>query len=371
MDINNPKILIIDDEQSICDACSQVFSQDGYLVESCFDGVSGLKKFDEFQPDIVFIDLKMPGMSGMEVLEKIRKKNESVVLIVITGYASIESAVESMKRGAFDFLPKPFTSGELRIITRRASEKRRFSLEADRVKQEKERMRQHFNFMVSHELRTPLVAVMQYLEVLTQGIAGVLSEKQKEIINRMNVRIKELLLLIERWLKLSMIEESNIRNQFKDFDLKSIIDDAIDLVKPLAQRTNITLKLNSVPYNIIIHGDKELIKEVFINLFNNGIKYNRKGGSVTVRQRQAEDFWVIDVIDTGVGIAENEIPNIMEEFYRVKQECKSSGAGLGLAIVKKILDIHDGKLVIESKLNQGSIFSVYLPRTSIKKGENS
>jgi two-component system sensor histidine kinase/response regulator len=355
------KILIIDDEQTICDACSQVFIKEGYDVSTCFDGESGLHKCFDCNPDVVFVDLKMPGIGGLEILNKIRKRDKNIVQVVITGYATVESAVESMKKGAFDFLPKPFTPEESLIITKRALERRRVLLEAERLKEEKETMRRHFNFMVSHELRTPLVAVIQYLEVLDQEITGKISEEQKKIVNRMKIRIKELLSLIDRWLKLSMIEDVNMEKQFTSFDLTPVIKDAIELVEPLAQENGITIETKDMPSNCVIIGDKELIKEVFINLINNAIKYNRAGGSVTIRSKQDGNYWVTDIIDTGIGISENEILNITEEFYRVRKKGSKSGAGLGLAVVKKILDIHNGKLGMISKLNEGSTFSVYLP----------
>ncbi len=123
------KILIIDDEEAICDACSQIFTKDGYLVETCREGTSGLQKIDNFKPDVVLVDLKMPGMSGMEVLEKIKKKDKNVVPIVITGYGTIELAVESMKNGAVDFLRKPLTAEKLKSVTRKALKERKASVE--------------------------------------------------------------------------------------------------------------------------------------------------------------------------------------------------------------------------------------------------
>jgi two-component system sensor histidine kinase/response regulator len=363
------KILVIDDEETICSACAQVLCQEGYLVETCFDGNSGLEKFTEFNPDIVFVDLKMPGVSGTDVLKQIRKENENVVSIVITGYATIESAVASMKNGAFDFLPKPFTPEELRLITRRALEKRRVSLEAERLRQEKEIMRQNFISLVSHELRTPLVAVMQYLEVLiTCGSSYGVSSEQIKIINRMKIRLNELLTLIDRWLKLSRIEGLKLTENFEDFHLCSVVDDVVEIVKPLAAEKKVSLDVKYLARNMVVNGDKEMIKEIFTNLINNGIKYNREGGSVIIESRQEEDFWVIDVSDTGIGISEKEINHIGEEFYRVKREGSAAGSGLGLAIVKKILDIHSGKMEIKSRIDQGSTFSVFLPRASMKLG---
>jgi len=366
MGMEKVKILIIDDEETICDACSKMLSKEGYILETCCDGTSGLMKFDKFLPDIVFVDLKMPGMSGLDVLRRISTKDRNVVMIVITAYASIESAVESMKKGAFDFLPKPFSPAELKIITKRALARRRNLLETKRLKEEKERMQQNFYFMVSHELRTPLVAVMQYIEVLSHGMVGVVSAEQNRIIQRMKFRLNELLLLIDRWLKLSMLEKTSMQEEFHDFEMISLINDIVDLLNPTAQEKSVCIQVKSTFDRVTACGNKEMIKEVFINLISNAIKYNRENGTVAIQFGEVKDFWVIDVIDTGVGISEEEIPHIMDEFYRVKTEGRCAGAGLGLAIVKKILEIHNGRLEIRSEVKQGSTFSVYLPRALTK-----
>jgi len=356
-----PKILIIDDEQTICDACQQIFTEIKYLVEVCQNGEEGLKKFEEFKPDIIFIDLKMPGISGLDVLKKIVEQKTNAIPIVITGYASIESAVESMKNGAFDFLPKPFTVEELTIITERALEKKRLLDEKQKIESEKELMRQNFISLVSHELRTPLVAVIQYLEVLSGGMAGQVLEQQKNILDRMKIRLNELLNLINRWLKLARIEELNFKENFQEFLIDSVVDESIDLLKPLAEEKGISIEKKSVSESGTVYGDKELIKEIFINIITNGIKYNRKKGSVFINFRKNCNYIAVDITDTGMGISENELGKVGEEFYRVKREGIASGSGLGLAIVKKILDVHNGKLEMKSKLNEGSTFTIYLP----------
>jgi two-component system sensor histidine kinase/response regulator len=364
------KLLIIDDEKAICEACSTVLTQEAYVVQTSCDGETGLKEVDVFKPDVVFVDLKMPGIGGIEVIQVIKEKDPHIVPVVITGYASIDSAVESMKAGAYDFLPKPFTPEQLRIIAKRALEKRRIILEAERLRQEKEKMRQGFISMVSHELRTPLVAVTQYLEVLANEFAGSVTGEQGKIINRMKVRISELLRMIDRWLKLARLEDLKLKEDFRDFGIMSIIQEAIDLVKTIADEKEVRIECNAISASAMINGDRDLIKEVFINLIGNGVKYNRAGGSVSVSMHEQDRYWVIDVGDTGVGIPDNEVPRVVEEFYRVRREGLAVGTGIGLAIVKKILDIHEGKLEIASKLDQGSTFSVYLPRAYYTLKEN-
>lgn len=112
-------ILVVDDEETMRDSCCQILSKDGYVVDAAEDGDSGLKKIMDIRPDLVLVDLKMPGMSGMELLEKIGDIDPSIVSVVITGYATKESAIEAKRRNAFDFLPKPFTPNQLRVVIKR------------------------------------------------------------------------------------------------------------------------------------------------------------------------------------------------------------------------------------------------------------
>lgn len=366
---DKPGVLIIDDEKAICDACSQILVQDGYRVAVSHDGESGLAAVDGHRPDVVIVDLKMPGIDGLEVLRRIRQRDATIASVVITGFATIESAVDSMKVGAFDFLPKPFSPEQLRIITRRALENRRARLEAARLRGEKEKMRQNYISMVSHELRIPLVAVMQYLEVLRNGFAGTISDEQSRITTRMKVRLSELLALIDRWLKLSRLEELKLQEGFKEFSLPPVVKEAIELVEPLAAGKKITVTSPSLDRTAAVYGDREMIKEVIINLVSNGIKYNRDGGTVTVDLRDSGDFWALDVTDTGAGIPREDIPRVTDEFFRVRREGSAAGTGIGLAIVKKIIDIHDGRLEIESAVDQGSTFSAYLPKPRSSKGD--
>ena len=138
------KILIIDDEEVILDSCSQILEGSGHSVTTTSNGDQGLKLLEEIKPDLVLLDLKMPGISGMEVLEKIISFDPTIVTVIITGYATVDSAVEAMKKGAYDFLPKPFTPDEFRMVIRRGLERRKLILEAISLRKEKEILRENF-----------------------------------------------------------------------------------------------------------------------------------------------------------------------------------------------------------------------------------
>ena len=132
-----PRILIIDDEEVVLDSCMQILKKGNYELSTAMNGESGLQLLNDFQPDLVCVDLKMPGLSGFEVLNKIREIDPNIVCIVITGYSTVSSAIEAMKNGAYDFLPKPFTPDEFRLIIGRGIERRELVLETIALRREK------------------------------------------------------------------------------------------------------------------------------------------------------------------------------------------------------------------------------------------
>src|SRR3972149_10328716 len=135
------RVLIIDDEEIVLDVCREILEGDNYTVATAPEGAQGLSLAEEFGPDVVFVDLKMPGLSGFEVLERLRTRDPSIVPIVITGSAPLTSAVEAMQKGAYDFVPKPFTPEEFRLITRRGLEKRRLVRETIALRRGEEELR--------------------------------------------------------------------------------------------------------------------------------------------------------------------------------------------------------------------------------------
>jgi len=359
-----PLILVIDDEEFMRDSCSQILVREGFQAETAEDGNMGLQKIKEIKPDLVLIDLKMPGISGMEVLEKLTEADPKIIPVVITGYATVESAVEAMKKGAYDFLPKPFTPEELRIIIRRGLERRKLILETESLRREKKLMEENFITMVSHQLRSPLVAIQQYFEVILARMAGEVQEKQKEMILRCRDRLEGLLNLINDWLDVARLDSGQIVDKLKPLSLKKVIKKLIEDMKPLTQDDNISLVLGSCSENDLVQGDKETLEQVFSNLITNAIRFNKPKGQVIITIKENKEFIAVEVKDTGIGIAKEHLPFIFDQFYRVKrgEDQKIKGTGLGLYIAKKIVEAHGGSIQVSSELGKGSVFKVMLPK---------
>ena len=359
-------ILVIDDEKAMRDSCSQVLTKDGYLTETAQDGDSGLQKVNQLKPDLVLVDLKMPGMGGMELLEKIAEIDSNIVSIVITGYATIESAVEAMKRNAYDFIPKPFTPDQLRIIVGRGLEKRKLAFESARLRQEKETMRENFITLVSHQLRSPLISIQQYFNVILEGFAfkGEWTGQQNELVEKVTKRIDSLLKLIDDWLDMSRVEAGKLIDNFGPVALGPILSETIELLKPLAETRKVTLEANLCNGLPGVQGDGESLKQVFTNLIGNAIQYNRQGGTVAVNTRKDNNHIVVEISDTGMGISQENLHFIFDEFFRVKTEETRdiTGSGLGLPIAKRIIQAHNGSIKVASELGKGTTFSIFLPK---------
>jgi signal transduction histidine kinase len=297
-----------------------------------------------------------------EVLEGIRSYDPTIVTIVITGFATVDSAVASMKKGTFDFLPKPFKPDELRLVIRRGLERRKLILETIALRKEKELLREHFAAIVSHELKSPLGAVQLNLFVLAEDLADKLSEEQKEKVNRLQGRIGDLVTLINTWLRVISVDISKIREDFKPISIETIITKATESIESHAIRKDIEIKSEIGMQLPRVSGNEGTLVEAIVNILNNAVKYSRPGGGIDITIAEENGNIIITVKDSGVGITEEDLPHIFEDFYTGKARPEGErSSGVGLAITKRIIDAHDGIISVESTLGKGSVFIMQLP----------
>ncbi len=362
---NDNLIYVIDDDAVMRMSCQQILSREGFDVKTFEDGLEGLQRIEEMKPQLIVVDLKMPKIGGMEVISRVHEMDPEIIIVVITGYATIDTAIEAMKAGAYDFLPKPFTPAELRLIIKRGLERKHLIEESNRLKSEKIKMQRHFVTFVSHQLQSPLVAVQQYLDVLKH--LGNIPEKeqlQTEWIDRSLTKIKELLEIIRDWLKISKIESGSLTDCIEPNDIFPIIKDIKNTYEKQASEKSVTIIID-LPEKAPspVRGDKECLNVLISNIVVNAIKYNRVNGTVTIRVVQKGDFVNVIISDTGIGIDEKDMDIIFEEFVRIKNETTENitGTGLGLPICKKIIQELGGTINVQSKINEGTTFTVGLP----------
>jgi two-component system sensor histidine kinase/response regulator len=356
-------VVVIDDDEVMRLSCEQILAKVGYRVESFANGYDGIRRLQEVRFPLLVVDIKMPELNGFEVIRTVREADPDLAIVVITGYATIDTAVDAMKAGAYDFLPKPFTPGELRMIIARAFERSRLIKEAQRLRREKEEIERRFITLVSHQLKSPLVAVKQYLDVMLFSAQGQLPEKAIQWVTRSQVRLGEMLTLIQDWLALSKIESGSYCDRAATSHLAPIVDDIVADQRQLPIAAGLTIVVAIPPDLPPVYGDRVSISMLVSNLVGNAVKYNRPGGSITVRAYSGERRITLEVTDTGVGIPQEYIPRLFQEFFRVKTEETRDipGTGLGLVICKRIVTEIGGSIEVRSEENKGTTIVVRLP----------
>jgi two-component system phosphate regulon sensor histidine kinase PhoR len=228
---------------------------------------------------------------------------------------------------------------------------------------ELDQLKSDFVNLVSHELRSPLSSIIMQLKVILDGLAGELTDKQREMLNRSHDKMQGLHELINDLLDLARIESGHRHLEQTPLNLAEVLTEVVELLHARAEQQKISLEL-MVPQDLPqVRADRRAMEEVFTNLLSNAIKYSPGGGSVRITAVSHVDYLEASVSDEGIGIEEDEIPKIFDKFYRVKhsQTRQVIGTGLGLAIVKSIIEAHRGSIDVESQVGQGTTFKVLLP----------
>ncbi|MBA4394690.1 MAG: hybrid sensor histidine kinase/response regulator [Desulfobacca sp.] len=482
-------LLVADDEKVIREGIQRILAKEPIRITAVENGQKAWETLQQETFDLLLVDLMMPQMEGMELLRWVKEHIPDQIVVIITGHATIEAAVEAMKSGAYDFITKPFTPDQLRLSVKRALEKRALELEAIYLREERAKglkdiameksriqtivhcmasgvlvtdrdqvvvlhnpaltylfkipgqplighplpeipslktlaeainqvvqedgprtifqessldeqdpvylrahtaavtgdggevlgsvsviedisylkaldlMKNAFVAMVAHELRAPLSAIQQLNTVIIEGLAGAVTDKQRELLGRSQERTKGLLDLIRDLLDISKMETGRSFQQKEPLNVFSLAEKTVDFLLPQTQAKNQTLELQAQPDLPLINADPQAIEEVLTNLLNNAIKYTPEKGTIRIELKPKNDYLLIRVSDNGIGISREDLSRIFDKFYRVKSEKTRQivGTGLGLPIVKQLVEAHLGHVEVESQLDQGTTFNVLIP----------
>ncbi|MFA9561863.1 MAG: ATP-binding protein [Nitrospirota bacterium] len=234
--------------------------------------------------------------------------------------------------------------------------------------QELDRLKSAFVSIVSHELRTPMTSIKGLIENMMDGLTGELTERQNFYLSRVNHNIERLTRMINDLLDLSRIEAGHVELERTSVDTGSIAGEVVELLQPMAKEKSLTLATNIIDPIPLIQADRDKLVQIFTNLTSNALKFTPPSGTVTVEVKYHNDGYIhASVTDTGCGIPPNELETVFERFYRSQSaDLKDRGAGLGLAITKSLVELHGGKVGVESTLGQGSCFWITLPVQSSK-----
>jgi len=368
------RVLIIDDEQSMRQIVEQALCQFQlamgdidinvrFAVDSAINGSDGWDKIGDFKPDIILLDNNLPDISGMEILEKITAQDHDMLTLMITAQASLNTAVQATKRGAYDFMAKPFTADEIREIVRKAARHLLLQRQAQRLTQENRQVRFQFISILAHEMKSPLAAVEGYLQLILTKPLGDQVDAYREMLNRSVIRLEGMRKLIHDLLDLTAIE-SGRRRHLQPILLQELIGTALESVLPECEQRQIRI-CSEIPEQFSLHADRSEIEIIMNNLISNAVKYNRDGGQIDIQVKPdaANDQLTIIVSDTGIGMSPDESKRLFDDFVRIKNVKTRNilGSGLGLSTVRKIVQLYNGNIDVVSEPDHGSVFTIILP----------
>lgn len=375
------QVLIIDDDPGMRSTLLDILEDAGYEVMGYGKGSEALDWLKKNPFDVVIVDIKLPDMDGMKLLEEIRLINPESAVIMMTGYASVESAVEALKEGAYGYVTKPFNLDEIKAIIKKAiwgirlalenkrliDDLQRSNIELIRVNQrfkEIDQLKSEFLANMSHELRTPLNSVIGFSELILDGIDGEITPKQRRFLSNIHRSGKILLQLIDDILDMAKIEAGKIEFHPEEVSLDSVIQAVKEITFPLAEEGRLHFEIEVSEGSPKVIADKRRLEQILINLVTNAIKFTPEGGSIKISVVEQEQVFQVSVSDTGIGMEEEDLGVIFEAFRQLESSLtkRYKGVGLGLAITKKLVQMHKGKIWVESKLGQGSKFTFTLPK---------
>ncbi|TFH00961.1 MAG: hybrid sensor histidine kinase/response regulator [Calditrichales bacterium] len=374
----NAKILVIEDEDQVRQSYEDMFDFFGYEVDSVSNGREGMSRITKTDYDIVVTDLNMPGMNGIEVLKYIKKKKPYIEVIVITGYATLENAIEAMKVGAYDYFSKPIDLDHVRIVlskcVRQIQSKKENEALRSLTQQLKDlnELKDKFITITNHELRTPVTVLKGYIELIDYFLEDNKNPEIIEAIGIVSETMSELVGIVERMHDISTFDYGKKQMSMSDIDVKDILMVIQKEMKILYEKRKIELELIADDPAVILNGDMSQIKRCLRELLQNALKFTPEGGKVRMAYEinTKNKKLYIRVSDTGIGVPADKLDLIFEPFYEVqnvinhmtsKTEFMGGGIGLGLTLAKEVFNSHKGEILLESEVGKGSIFTVVLP----------
>jgi two-component system, sensor histidine kinase and response regulator len=332
-----------------------------FKVEEASTGEDAVALIQKAAPDILLLDYKLPGISGIDVLNQTVQQQDDMLTIMITAYASINTAITATRKGAYDFLPKPFTPRDLKHSVRKAATRLVLARKAKALEAANKRVRFEFTRVLGHELKAPIAAVSGYLYLLRDHILGDDVGAYDDAVNRSLKRLDQMRKLIVDLLDMTRLESGEKVRDMEWLDMQEVVASALELVETGAARRSITLAQEGAE-GVRIWADRGELDMMLNNLVSNAVKYNRDNGSVTVALCVGEDGLNIDVIDTGIGMTPEDVDKLFGEFVRIKTDQTRNilGSGLGLSILKRLASLYGGEISVASEPDVGSTFSMRL-----------
>jgi signal transduction histidine kinase len=361
-------ICVIDDHPDNLDLLEQELADADYRVISATNGEDGLELIRRERPDLLLLDIMMPGLNGHEVCRQLRMQDETstMPIILVTAKTGTHDEVVGLDSGANDYVNKPINIDTLLARIRTQLRIKHLQDELRRNYESFIRLdhaRQDTISMLTHDLKSPLMTVSASSKLLLEEQCRTDPESVKRVASLLLKSTQKMQELVEDFLNLARWERTGIALEIEACEVGPIVRDVVDLFDHLLRDRGLRLVLDLPPEPVLVFADPVLLSRIWNNLVSNSIKYNRPDGEVVLSVRAESDDRVrCSVRDTGIGIPADVLPHVYKLFYRPEGKQLIEGTGLGLAVVRAILDSHRSGYTLESKVGEGTEFQFTLRR---------
>jgi len=372
-------ILAVDDNPTNLDVLFDIFDTTNFVVSFVTDGESCLELANSDPPDLILLDVMMPGIDGFEVCRRLKasEKTQDIPIVFMTALTETVDKVRGFKLGAVDYITKPIQPEEVlaRVKThltiqqlhkdlhtkneelRTSNENLQASLGRER---ELNKLKSRFISVASHEFRAPLTLIGITTNMLKRYNDRISGEKRIEHLESIESSVQEMTDLLNNILVLSKAEAENFQFSPERIDVKDFCQCLVEKFTLVSGETH-PITFSGMDKHFQITADPKLLEPILTNLLSNAIKFSPTGGSITVELDRDDENVIFRVTDKGIGISEADQQHLFDAFHRGENIGATQGAGLGLSIVKQFVDLHSGTITVESEVNKGTTFIVILP----------
>ncbi len=361
-------LLVVDDNEANLEMMARQLAREGFSVETAIDGKTALSKLDHDHFNLVLLDVVMPGLSGLEVLDKIKSNDNlrNVPVVMVSASDELESVGTCIEHGAEDYFTKPFQPALLRARifatlerSRLQDQERQRSREMEQISRELKRSNEELNrfaYAASHDLQSPLRTVVSYLQLLARKLDKDLDEQAREMLDLAVGASRHMSELIQNLLSYSQVGTQ--AQKLEPISCDAVMEETLrHLEGPICDNDAI---VRSGPLPTII-GDRVLLVQLFQNLIGNAIKYrSEERPAISISADQEDDCWHFVVRDNGMGIDPKYFDRVFDIFYRL-HGADRPGTGIGLAICQRVVNRLGGRIWVESQVGTGSAFHFSLP----------
>jgi two-component system, sensor histidine kinase and response regulator len=359
--LRGSRVLIVDDDRLNTRILRSILEGEGCTVACSDSGEAAVALYETFKPDLLLLDVMMPGMDGFQACRELRRRHgvQTAPVIFITAKAESDDVVAGFNAGGVDYLPKPFRPNEALARIRTHLHNRHLLQQLKAADAAKNR----FLGMCAHDLRNPLASIRGLAEFLQDPLVGALNAEQKELAHNIQTTAQSMLQLVNELLDVAIIEAGELRLDRKPADLRDLVARSVSLASFDAARKETRIEFQLPPPAPAIQVDAEKIRQVLSNLLSNAVKFSPPGSRIRIRFEADPEQQSFTVFDQGPGIPEGEHSLLFKNFGRLSTRPTGGekSTGLGLAICRKIVAAHGGTIGAQNQREGGCAFTVTLP----------